>query len=81
MYILPHTILHKSLKKITLKVHESLKMERNIREDKHWQYEEKLMIMKEKIRTKTADQAIHVAKTFRLDRLDQITAQTKPKPK
>lgn len=32
-----------------------------------------------KIRTKTADQAI--AKTFRLDRLDQIAAQTKPKPK
>ena len=56
-------------------------MEKNSREDKHRQDEEKPMILKEKIRTKTADQAIHVAKTFRLDRLDQITAQTKPKPK
>ena len=34
-------------------------------------------ITKEKIRLKTADQAI--AKTFRLDRLDQIAEQTKPK--
>ena len=34
-------------------------------------------ITKEKIRSKTTDQAI--AKTFRLDRLDQIAEQTKPK--
>ena len=34
-------------------------------------------ITAEKIRTKTTDQAI--AKTFRLDRLDQIAEQTKPK--
>ena len=34
-------------------------------------------ITKEKIRSKTTDQAI--AKTFRLDRLDQIAGQTKPK--
>ena len=36
-------------------------------------------ITKEKIRSKTTDQAI--AKTFRLDRLDQIAEQTKPKQK
>ena len=36
-------------------------------------------ITKEKIRSKTTDQAI--AKTFRLDRLDQIAEQTKPKPR
>ena len=36
-------------------------------------------ITEEKIRSKTADQAI--AKTFRLDRLDQIAEQTKPKPR
>ena len=35
-------------------------------------------ITEEKIRSKTTDQAI--AKTFRLDRLDQIAEQTKPKP-
>ena len=34
-------------------------------------------ITKEKIRSKTTEQAI--AKTFRLDRLDQIAEQTKPK--
>ena len=34
-------------------------------------------ITEEKIRSKTIDQAI--AKTFRLDRLDQIAEQTKPK--
>ena len=34
-------------------------------------------ITKEKIRSKTTDQVI--AKTFRLDRLDQIAEQTKPK--
>ena len=34
-------------------------------------------ITEEKIRSKTTDQAI--AKTFRLDKLDQITEQTKPK--
>ena len=34
-------------------------------------------ITKEKIRSKTTDKAI--AKTFRLDRLDQIAEQTKPK--
>ena len=34
-------------------------------------------ITEEKIRSKTTDQAI--AKTFRLDRLDQIAEQTKPK--
>ena len=33
-------------------------------------------ITEEKIRSKTTDQAI--AKTFRLDRLDQIAEQTKP---
>ena len=36
-------------------------------------------ITKEKIRSKTTDQAI--AKTFKLDRLDQIVEQTKPKPR
>ena len=36
-------------------------------------------ITAEKIRSKTTDQAI--AKTFRLDRLDQIAEQTKPKAK
>ena len=36
-------------------------------------------ITEEKIRLKTTDQAI--AKTFRLDRLDQIAEQTKPKPR
>ena len=36
-------------------------------------------ITKEKIRSKTTDQAI--AKTFKLDRLDQIAEQTKPKPR
>ena len=36
-------------------------------------------ITEEKIRSKTTDQAI--AKTFRLDRLDQIAEQTKPKPR
>ena len=36
-------------------------------------------ITEEKIRSKTADQAI--AKAFRLDRLDQIAEQTKPKPR
>ena len=36
-------------------------------------------ITEEKIRSKTIDQAI--AKTFRLDRLDQIAEQTKPKPR
>ena len=36
-------------------------------------------ITEEKIRSKTTDQAI--AKTFRLDRLDQIAEQTKPKAK
>ena len=36
-------------------------------------------IKEEKIRSKTTDQAI--AKTFRLDRLDQIAEQTKPKPR
>ena len=36
-----------------------------------------MIITKEKIRSKTTDQAI--AKTFRLDRLDQIAEQTKPK--
>ena len=35
-------------------------------------------ITEEKIRSKTTDQAI--AKTFKLDRLDQIAEQTKPKP-
>ena len=35
-------------------------------------------ITEEKIRSKTSDQAI--AKAFRLDRLDQIAEQTKPKP-
>ena len=35
-------------------------------------------ITEEKIRSKTTDQAI--AKAFRLDRLDQIAEQTKPKP-
>ena len=34
-------------------------------------------ITEEKIRSKTTDAAI--AKTFRLDRLDQIVEQTKPK--
>ena len=34
-------------------------------------------ITEEKIRSKTTDQAI--AKTFRLDKLDQIAEQTKPK--
>ena len=36
-------------------------------------------ITEEKIRSKTTDKAI--AKTFRLDRLDQIAEQTKPKPR
>ena len=36
-------------------------------------------ITEEKIRSKITDQAI--AKTFRLDRLDQIAEQTKPKPR
>ena len=36
-------------------------------------------ITAEKIRSKTTDQTI--AKTFRLDRLDQIAEQTKPKPR
>ena len=36
-------------------------------------------ITEEKIRSKTTDQAI--SKTFRLDRLDQIAEQTKPKPR
>ena len=36
-------------------------------------------ITEEKIRSKTTDQAI--AKTFRLDRLNQIAEQTKPKPR
>ena len=36
-------------------------------------------ITEEKIRSKTTDQAIE--KTFRLDRLDQIAEQTKPKPR
>ena len=36
-------------------------------------------ITEEKIRSKTTDQAI--AKTFRLDRLDQIAEQTKPTPR
>ena len=36
-------------------------------------------ITEEKIKSKTTDQAI--AKTFRLDRLDQIAEQTKPKPR
>ena len=36
-------------------------------------------ITAEKIRSKTTDEAI--AKTFRLDRLDQIAEQTKPKAK
>ena len=36
-------------------------------------------ITEEKIRSKTTDQAI--ANTFRLDRLDQIAEQTKPKPR
>ena len=36
-------------------------------------------ITEEKIRSKTTDQAI--PKTFRLDRLDQIAEQTKPKPR
>ena len=36
-------------------------------------------ITAEKIRSKTTDQAI--SKTFRLDRLDQIAEQTKPKAK
>ena len=36
-------------------------------------------ITEEKIRSKTTDEAI--AKTFRLDRLDQIAEQTKPKPR
>ena len=36
-------------------------------------------ITEEKIRSKTTDQEI--AKTFRLDRLDQIAEQTKPKPR
>ena len=36
-------------------------------------------ITEEKIRSKTTDQAI--AKTFRLDRPDQIVEQTKPKPR
>ena len=36
-------------------------------------------ITAEKIRSKTTDEAI--AKTFRLDRLDEITEQTKPKAK
>ena len=36
-------------------------------------------ITEEKIRSKTTDQAI--AKAFRLDRLDQIAEQTKPKPR
>ena len=36
-------------------------------------------ITEEKIRSKTTDQAI--AKTFRLDKLDQIAEQTKPKPR
>ena len=36
-------------------------------------------ITEEKIRSKTTDQAI--AKTFRLNRLDQIAEQTKPKPR
>ena len=36
-------------------------------------------ITEEKIRSKTTDQAI--AKIFRLDRLDQIAEQTKPKPR
>ena len=36
-------------------------------------------ITEEKIRSKSTDQAI--AKTFRLDRLDQIAEQTKPKPR
>ena len=36
-------------------------------------------IREEKIRSKTTDQAI--AKAFRLDRLDQIAEQTKPKPR
>ena len=36
-------------------------------------------ITEEKIRSKATDQAI--AKIFRLDRLDQIAEQTKPKPK
>ena len=35
-------------------------------------------ITAEKIRSKTTDQAI--AKTFRLNRLDQIAEQTKPRP-
>ena len=36
-------------------------------------------ITAEKLRSKTTDEAI--AKTFRLDRLDQIAEQTKPKAK
>ena len=36
-------------------------------------------ITEEKIRSKSTDQAI--SKTFRLDRLDQIAEQTKPKPR
>ena len=36
-------------------------------------------ITEKKIRSKTTDQAI--TKTFRLDRLDQIAEQTKPKPR
>ena len=36
-------------------------------------------ITEEKIRSKTTDQAI--TKAFRLDRLDQIAEQTKPKPR
>ena len=36
-------------------------------------------ITEEKLRSKTTDQAF--AKTFRLDRLDQIAEQTKPKPR
>ena len=41
---------------------------------KKWLYDE---ITAEKIRSKTTDQAI--AKTFRLDKLDQKAEQTKPK--
>lgn len=36
-------------------------------------------ITEEKIKTKTADEKI--AKTFRLDRLDKLVEQTKPKPR
>ena len=49
---------------------------RNNREMKQNLFDE---IREEKIRSKTTDQAI--AETFRLDRLDQIAEQTKPKAK